>query len=139
MESTYGSSKRQVKKTRKFDIEHLRSTIDTTIDRGGSIVMPCFSFSRTQQILSTIYDLYHDDENFKTQVVVDSKLSCDISKLYFELLKDDDLKNGKIFITGRTLSLYQIKINQEKIYHRINRKLSYHHLGSARMVVLLII
>ena len=88
MESTYGDAKRVSKKTRKFDTEHLKTAIQTVIERKGSVVMPCFSFSRTQELLTTLYDIYGKDESFKTQVVVDSKLSCDISKLYLDLLSD---------------------------------------------------
>ena len=54
--------------------------------------MPCFSFSRTQELLTTLYDIYGDDENFNTQIIVDSKLSCDISKLYFDVLGGNNLE-----------------------------------------------
>lgn len=92
MESTYGDSKRTSKKKRDYDKEHLKAAIDTVIERKGTVIMPCFSFSRTQEILTTLYELYHDNKDFNTPVIVDSKLSCDISKLYNSLLRDDDLK-----------------------------------------------
>lgn len=92
MESTYGNSQRESRKTRNFDVQHLKVAIDTVLERNGSVVMPCFSFSRTQEILSTLYDIYKDDENFDTQIVVDSKLSCDISKLYSSILDGDNLE-----------------------------------------------
>lgn len=92
MESTYGESKRDTKKTRGFDVEHLRVSINTVLERGGSAIMPCFSFSRTQELLTTLYDIYGSDENFATQIIVDSKLSCDISKLYSSVLDGKDLE-----------------------------------------------
>ena len=92
MESTYGDSKRCEKKKRSYDIEHLRVAIDTVIERKGTVVLPCFSFSRTQELLTTLYEIYKDDPNFNTPIIVDSKLSCDISKLYHSLLNGDDLK-----------------------------------------------
>lgn len=92
MESTYGESWRERKKSRSFDVEHLRVTVDTTLERGGSAILPCFSFSRTQEILSTLYDLYGSDETFQTDIVVDSKLSCDICKLYSQVLSGEDLQ-----------------------------------------------
>lgn len=91
MESTYGDSRRENGKMRNFDISHLKSSIDTTLCRGGSVIMPCFSFSRTQEVLSTLYDIYNDEKDFNYQIVVDSKLSCEISKLYSEALLRDDL------------------------------------------------
>lgn len=90
MESTYGSTAR-TSKTREFDRAHLKSEIETTIGRNGTVILPCFSFSRTQEILTTIYELFHSDKNFTAPVVVDSKLSCDICDLYFSLLNGDDL------------------------------------------------
>lgn len=92
MESTYGESRRDTKKTRGFDVEHLRVSINTVLERGGSAILPCFSFSRTQELLTTLYDIYGSDENFTTQIIVDSKLSCDISKLYSSVLDGKDLE-----------------------------------------------
>ena len=91
MESTYGSNKRQTNKKRSFDVEHLKVAINTVIDRGGSLILPCFSFNRTQELLSTIYDIYKDEKTFYTKIYVDSKLSCDISDLYSQMLSGDDL------------------------------------------------
>lgn len=92
MESTYGEKSRINKKTRDFDIEHLRVAINTVMERGGKVLLPAFSFSRTQELLTTIYELYHNDKTFNYDVVVDSKLSCDICDLYGEVLTGDDLK-----------------------------------------------
>ena len=92
MESTYGDAAREHKKSRHKDIEHLRVAIKTVLDRGGSVVIPCFSFSRTQEILTNIYELFHDDVDFNYNVIVDSKLSCEISKLYSDILTGSNLK-----------------------------------------------
>lgn len=92
MESTYGSATRINKKTREFDVEHLRVAIETVLERKGSVLLPCFSFSRTQELLTTLYDIFGNDDNFKTQIVVDSKLSCELCDLYENLLYGDDLK-----------------------------------------------
>jgi len=91
MESTYGDEKRDSRKTRKADLDHLKSTVETAIDRGGSVVFPCFSFSRTQEVLTSLYDLFGTDSFFNKTVLVDSKLSCDVSKAYNSLLDDADL------------------------------------------------
>lgn len=112
MEATYGQSKRDTKKTRNYDIEHLRVAINTVLERGGTVLLPCFSFSRTQEILTTLYELYGEDKDFLVPVIVDSKLSCDISKLYSSLLDGDNLKKWESvytwdnvkFISEKTLS-----------------------------------
>lgn len=92
MESTYGSSARINKKQRSFDVEHLKVAIETVIERHGSVILPCFSFSRTQELLTTLYDIFGDDKTFKTQIVVDSKLSCDLCDLYMDMLDGENLE-----------------------------------------------
>lgn len=123
MESTYGDSKRENKKTRSFDVKHLSTAINTVLERCGSILLPCFSFSRTQELLTTLYDIYGTDENFNIPIIVDSKLSCEICKLYSSLLSDKELelwnliynwKNVK-FISEKEDSQYWIENQQPKI------------------------
>lgn len=90
VESTYGESKRTQKKKRDFDVKHLKTAIDTVIERNGTVILPCFSFSRTQELLTSLYDIYGNDKDFNTPIFVDSKLSCDICKLYNDLLSGED-------------------------------------------------
>jgi len=91
MESTYGEANRKTDKTRKFDLRKLKSAINTTLERNGSVVFPAFSFSRTQEILANLYDLYHDDDSFKTDIIEDSQLTVEITKLYATLLSGENL------------------------------------------------
>lgn len=122
LESTYGLKGRENKKTRAFDMEHLRVAINTVLERGGTFIMPCFSFSRTQEILTNLYEIFHKTD-FKYDIVVDSMLSVDICNLYDELLKGEDLelwqnvkswKNVK-FITEKDESLACVKAHIPKI------------------------
>lgn len=92
MESTYGNPKRENKKNREYDVRHLKSAIDTVLERGGTAILPCFSFSRTQELLTTLYEIYGNCNNFNSPVLVDSKLSCDISELYNNILSGENLE-----------------------------------------------
>lgn len=89
MESTYGLNTRTSKKTREFDIEHLRVAINTVLERKGSLILPAFSFSRSQELLTILYSLFGKDKNFKTPIIVDSMLTCDVSEVYNIVLNDD--------------------------------------------------
>jgi len=109
MESTYGEKARINNKTREKDKDHLRVAINTVFERGGRVLMPAFSFSRTQQLLTTLYELYHDDKNFNYDVVIDSKLSCEITKLYSKILKYDDLKYWNKVISWDNIKLIEDK------------------------------
>lgn len=75
MESTYGDSKKNNNKKRVADVEHLRVAINTVLERKGTVILPCFSFSRTQEVLTTLYEIYGVQKDFCTPIFVDSKLS----------------------------------------------------------------
>lgn len=91
MESTYGDKKKINKRSREKDVEHLKVAVETTLERKGTVLLPCFSFSRTQELLTILYTIFHNDKNFKADIIVDSKLSCEICDLYEKMLQDDDL------------------------------------------------
>lgn len=105
MESTYGNPKRINKKTRKFDKEHLRVAIETVFERGGSVILPAFSFSRTQEILTELYDLFGKDKSFKYDVVIDSKLSCEICNLYTNILTGEHKKKWDMVLSWNNVKL----------------------------------
>lgn len=113
MESTYGDSKRDTKKTRSADIAHLKSAIDTVLNRNGTVLLPCFSFSRTQEILTTLYDIYGSDDNFFAPVIVDSKLSCDISKLYLSLLDGENLQKWNAVYNWQNVKFVSEKVDSQ--------------------------
>lgn len=109
MESTYGSSTRGRRKARKFDNEHLKSAILTTIDKKGKVIAPAFSFARTQEILTTLYRLFGNDDEFKTPVIVDSMLSADLCRLYPQLLKNEDAQLWDKIMNWENLTLIKRK------------------------------
>lgn len=85
-ESTYGEIKRCSIKTRKQDLEHFRVAIDTCLERGGTVLLPAFSFSRSQELLTNLYNLYYGKD---VNIYVDSLLTCDICGLYDKLIDDE--------------------------------------------------
>lgn len=123
MESTYGNKSRFSKRTRDFDLEHFKTAIETVIERKGSIILPCFSFNRTQEILTNLYEMYKDDKDFKIPIIIDSVLSCEISDLYTDILFGKDLSlwnkvrswDNVYFITDKEKSKEIIEDNTPKI------------------------
>ena len=115
MESTYGFDKRISKKTRSFDLEHLKVAINTALERKGSIILPCFSFSRTQELLTNLYLLFGEDENFETEIIIDSILSCEICDIYSNVLI------GKHYDLWRKVSTWDnVKYISDKIQSQEN-------------------
>lgn len=92
MESTYGENKRTSKKTRDFDVEHLKVAINTVLERKGTIVLPAFSFSRSQEILTTLYEIYGSDSSFNAPIIIDSLLTCEMCNIYSSILDKDRKK-----------------------------------------------
>ena len=94
-ESTYGDREdiKTREKERKNDLDKLKSIIDRqVVEIKGRLVIPVFAQSRCPNILTMIYELYKDDENFKYKVCVDSPLALKLLKDYKQVL-DDDEKN----------------------------------------------
>ena len=114
MEGTYGDENRKIQKSRKKDMMSLETAINTTIERNGTVIMPCFSFSRTQEIITSLYEIYHDKEiNFP--IIVDSKLSCDICNLYGKLLNKEDLDLWNKVFNGNCMHFVSDKEVSRKI------------------------
>lgn len=109
MESTYGLNTRIFKKTREFDVEHLRVAIDTVLERHGTLVLPAFSFSRSQELLTTLFLLFGEDKNFTTPIIVDSMLTCDICDDYGQVLH-----NNHLDLWNRVYNWKNVKYIREK-------------------------
>jgi len=94
MESTYGNSGRvqSGKKSFNKELEKFKVAIKSTLDNGGSVLIPAFSFSRTPQILTCLYELFYKDEDFKYDIFVDSKLSCQLIDIFKEILTNENLE-----------------------------------------------
>lgn len=114
LESTYGDSKRTAKKTREFDKEHLRVAVETTLERSGTVILPAFSFARSQELLTNLYELFGTDKSFKYDIIVDSKLTCQISKLYKNILYNDNLKLWKKILNWENVKFIEEKEDSTK-------------------------
>lgn len=108
MESTYGNSNR-TRKTRNSDLKTLKKEIKKAVAKNGSVIFPAFSFARTQELLVSLYSLFKDDPDFKTDIIVDSMLSTEICRLYKKLLFNEDAK-----LWERILSWKNVRLVSEK-------------------------
>ena len=94
MESTYGCKDRSFTKQDIIDgKKEIKETIVNTIKRGGRVLLPCFSFARTQEILKDLYDMFGDNDLIgKTPVIIDSKLSVEVTQTYKDILEGENLE-----------------------------------------------
>lgn len=109
-ESTYGDGKRDTRRSRKKDLEILKSAILNTIESGGTVINPSFSFARTQEMVKCIYHLFKDDDTFGgTEVVVDSTLSVQMCDDYVLTLKGTELAEWNEIMQWKNLRLIKDK------------------------------
>lgn len=123
MESTYGDANRTNKRSRKFDVDKLKTAVNTVLERNGTVIMPCFSFSRTQEIMTTLYEIFGSNNDFNAKVIVDSVLSCEICKLYNSILTEQDAElwnkvcswKNLIFVSDKEESKFYVEDSRPKI------------------------
>lgn len=93
-EATYSRQERNVKKRDRInDLNKMRDIIkDVCCEKHKKVLIPSFSLSRSQNILTHLYNLFADDPKFKVPIIVDSPLTVSICKAYKELLSGDELE-----------------------------------------------
>lgn len=105
LESTYSNKESYSKQDRKNEIKLLENTIkEVVVQNKGNIIMPVFSMSRLQFMLTLLYEMMHDKDEFKDiPVIADTRLGMNISKEYKEVL------------TGKNLELFQSVMEWENL------------------------
>ena len=93
-EATYCQGNRQIsKKLVKKEREDLKNTIKQAIMNKQRVLLPTFAFSRSQLLLTYLYEWFHDEEWFReTPVVVDGVLMNNINSVYRRVLQGEDKK-----------------------------------------------
>ena len=96
-ETTYAREERIAnQKMRNKDLEKLESVIrQTCVENNARLLIPVFANDRCQNMLTYIYDLFHNNEEFDIPVLVDSPMAMRVCKAYSELLEGDDAKKWR--------------------------------------------
>lgn len=93
IESTYGDKKPFSKKLVKEEREDIIKNIKHYLFKNEkNILIPCFSFGRTQNFMCWLYDTFKDNWNYKFKIVIDSTLSNKINGAYDSILEGEDLE-----------------------------------------------
>ena len=89
-ECTYGAIGKNGSENRNKDLEKIKTVVNQVclMDK-GKLLIPVFSLSRAQEILTNLYNLFGEDKNFKIPIVLDSPLIWEITKTYKEALKGE--------------------------------------------------
>ena len=76
-----------------YERNKLKELILSSLKEGKKILMPTFSFSRSQQLITYLYKWFKDDEWIRDnniQFVMDSNLMLEINKSYSKILERED-------------------------------------------------
>jgi metallo-beta-lactamase family protein len=99
IESTYGDRLHEA----IVDIKDKMATIvKETVERGGNLIIPSFSLGRTQEIVYTLHELFHEGKIPETlKIVVDSPLSVNLTDVFRKHLDDFDEEAQEEFISQK--------------------------------------
>lgn len=81
LESTYGDREHEPIKDLKTK---LKSILNETYNRGGSVIIPSFAFGRTQEIIYFLHELYNDNEVPLHPIYIDSPLANNLTRVFGE-------------------------------------------------------
>lgn len=120
-ECTYANKEKSIKaKNREKDIEKIKSAVYTAcIDGNGKVLFPSFSLMRSQVIITLLFDLFENDENFNIPIYVGSPLTCKINDIFLEELTGNDLAKWKRVLAWDKLHFIK---DFDKIEEAINKK-----------------
>lgn len=79
MESVYGDRNHTDKDKR---VELVKEAVESTITKGGSVIIPAFSIERTQEMLLAFNELVEAGRIPKVPVYLDSPLGINVTKVY---------------------------------------------------------
>jgi metallo-beta-lactamase family protein len=94
MEGTYGDrNHRPIEDT----VAQLKEILHDTHKRGGNIMIPAFAVGRTQELLFYLGQLQQEGELDNWQVILDSPMAIDVTKVYdrwFDSLDNDEIEQA---------------------------------------------
>lgn len=92
-ECTYGADNKNVNNNREKDLEKIKTVVNQVclMDK-GKILIPVFSLSRAQEILTDLYILFSNDNKFNIPIILDSPLIWEITKAYKDALQGEHLE-----------------------------------------------
>jgi metallo-beta-lactamase family protein len=79
MESVYGDRNHKDKDKR---VEILKEAVTSTIQKGGTVLIPAFSIERTQEMLQAFNELVESGQIPEVPVYLDSPLGINVTKVY---------------------------------------------------------
>ena len=103
-ETTHGATEKPKGLTRSKEMIRLVETINATIQRGGSVLIPVFALGRMQEIMAILHDARKFDRLVESPIFV-SGLGMDIADYFDQISK----KTGLVHFTRGILKELKVK------------------------------
>jgi len=103
-ETTHGATEKPPGHERSQEMIRLIDTINATIQRGGSVLIPVFALGRMQEIMAILHDARKFNRLAETQIFV-SGLGMDIADYFDQICK----KTGLVHFTRSILKDLKVK------------------------------
>lgn len=111
METTRGATERFLEDSRESELERLIETVNHTIDRGGSCLIPVFALGRMQEIMGVFYKA-RKERRLRNCPIFCSGLGIDLVD-YFEVIAK---KTGLVHFRKRMVTQLRVKALKQDIY-----------------------
>ncbi len=95
MESTYGARHHETVDDLK---ERMKTVINETVEKGGSVLIPAFAYGRTQDVVYVLHELYDEGKVPRVPVFVDSPLASKLTKVFAEHPEVYDRETHETFL-----------------------------------------
>ena len=104
-ETTYAREDRIAnQKMRNKDLEKLGTAIwQTCVEDGARVLIPVFANDRCQNMITYLYDLFGNNEEFDIPILIDSPMAIKICETYSELLEGEELEKWKRVLSWKNL------------------------------------
>jgi metallo-beta-lactamase family protein len=100
---------------RNKDLEKLETVIrQTCIDNKSRVLIPTFANDRTQNMLTYIYDLFHNDESFNIPVLIDSPMARKCCEAYSNILEGEEATKWKDVLKWKNLHFVETHIDSRE-------------------------
>ena len=96
-ETTYAREERIAnQRMRNKDLEKLEAAIrQTCVEDKARLLIPVFANDRCQNMLTYIYDIFGQDEDFDIPILIDSPMAMRVCRAYCDLLEGQDADKWK--------------------------------------------
>ena len=114
-ETTYARESRIAnQKMRNKDLEKLEASIwQTCIEDGARVLIPVFANDRCQNMITCLYDIFGNNDEFDTPILIDSPMAIKICETYSELLEGEELDKWKKVLSWKNLHFVKEAIDSK--------------------------